>query len=131
VRIARIETALSLAMTDPAPPTTPLDPRARDAAFALAYGGERGQSQLDRLDDAAATARLVPCGAPPDACLAAVHAVRALDEAAIQVADWVHAGALGEAPANELSRQHLARLAPGFTADQYDAALATGLLLAR
>jgi hypothetical protein len=111
--------------------TPPLDPRARDAAFALVYRGERDAYELDQIDEATLAAELAPSGASREACIAAVRAVRALGDSAMQVAEWVFSGALGEPPANELSRRHLANLVPGFSPEQYDAALARGLFRSR
>src|SRR5262245_58557639 len=104
-----------------------LDPSLRDAAIDLAFSsGGGGPGPLFQLDDAAAIAQLSAGGASRDACLAAVRAVRALCDAAIEVAEQQRSGTSGDAARAELARQ-----VPGFTAAQYGAALALGLWFSR
>jgi len=116
-------------MTEPA--SLDLDPSLRDAAFELAFSpGGGGPGPLFQLDDAAAVAQLSAGGRSRDACLAAVRAVRALCDAAIEVADQRRSGDLG-ASSGDAARAELARQVPGFTAAQYGAALALGLWFTR
>jgi hypothetical protein len=109
-----------------------LDPRARDAAFALATAGTSAPVEYDDHSDAELASAIAASGANTDDRIAAVRAGRVLCHAAYRIADWYRDGVLGASPeADELARRYFRQLAPGFTTAQYDKAFAVALTWTR
>ena len=118
-------------MTDPIMEPVELAPGAREAAFALVFPAVNGAPiAFERHDDATLADRIYASGSR-DERLAAVAAVRALCDAAYDVAEWVRSGHLGDPPSYALALRWFASLAPGFTRAHNDAARVAGLMWTR